>query len=110
MRKNRGSNLEKEIVADLKQIDPECRITRGSGNHTEIADIYSNLFYIECKEKLTKENIIMDYKKEYLKLANKIPINSLKEMFIVIKNKMGEKFVVIKWESFFRILRRAYNG
>lgn len=111
MRKNPGSKLEKYIAQKLRKIgDTNARITRGSGNHTEIGDVSSDWFYVECKEKNNKKNIIMDYDKDYLKLINKIPVNSFKEVFVVIENKYGEKFICLEAETFFRIVKHAYIG
>lgn len=111
MRNNPGSKLEKYIAQKLRKIgDTNARITRGSGNHTEIGDINSNWFYIECKEKHSKKNIIMDYNKDYLKLINNMPTKSLKEAFVVIENSMRERFVVMGVEAFFRIISKGEDN
>jgi hypothetical protein len=104
-----NNELEDYIVYQLKEIDPTVRKTRMSGAGTEISDIQSRDYYCECKIKGTKLNIIMDYKKEYLKLMNEQPLNTLKESFIAIQNSEGKKFIVIEADSFFRILKKGYK-
>ena len=102
--------LELYIAEKLKAIDPNARPTKASGASTEIADVFCKYFYVECKQKLSKLNIIMDYRKEYLKLISQISVESLKEIFIAIENKIGERFIVIDSETFFRIVNKAYGG
>ena len=106
----KGFELEEYIAEKLKAIDPNARPTKNSGASTEVGDIFSKYFYIECKQKLSKLNIIMDYRKEYLKLISQLPVESLKEIFIAIENKLEEKFIVIDSETFFRIVYKAYGG
>ena len=104
---DKNNKLEQYVVEKLKGLGFSARKTRGSGSATELGDVYNDLFYIECKQKHTKENIILDRKKDYLKLKQKISTNSQKEMFNVIENKFGERFVVIEAETFFRILEKG---
>jgi len=107
---SKKTKLEQYIAEKLKKIDKRVRPTRASGASTEIGDIYSNYFFVECKEKHTNKNIIMDYNKEYLKLINQMPVNTKKEAFIAIENKSGEKFIVMEAEAFFRLVYRAFEG
>ena len=110
MRKNPGWELEEYIAEKLREMgDSTARITKGSGNHNEIGDVSCKYFWIEVKQKHTKKNFIIDREKDWLKLANKVPIHSLKEVFIVVENKFGEKMICIKAEAFFRILERNYK-
>ena len=104
-----GFKLEEFVAGKLKEIDKDCRPTRNSGASKEIGDIYSNILYAECKQKLTKANIIVDYKKEYLKLLNQIPLNTTKFIIMVTENKYNEKFVTMDFDTFFDILKRSYN-
>jgi len=105
-----NNELENYLAAKMQEIDPTARKTRGSGSHGEIGDVQSKDFYIEAKIKGTKINIIMDYHKEFIKLQNQLPLNTLKEMFVVIQNKLGKRFVVIESEAFFRILKKGYKN
>lgn len=104
-----NNELEDYLETKLQEIDPTARKTRGSGSHTEIGDISSKDFYIEAKIKGTKLNIIMDYKKEFLKLQHRLPINTMKETFVAIQNSLGKKFIVIEADAFFRILKKGYK-
>lgn len=103
---DKKNSLETYIVEQLNKLGISARRTRGSGSHTELGDIYNDEFYVECKIKRNHENIIMDRKKDFMKLIEKIPTETQKEVFIVIENKYGEKFIVIESEVFFRILNK----
>ncbi len=98
------NSLEQYLAEKLKRLDKYARPTRGSGCGNEIGDISNQYFFIEAKQKLTKENVIMDYKKEYKKLLNSLPINTCKTPFIAIENKHRDKFIVINAEDFFDLL------
>ena len=84
-----NNNLESYIARRLTDCGITARRTRGSGASTEIGDIYNDRFFVECKMKLTKTNIIMDYEKEYIDLLNKIPINTQKECIFAYENIKG---------------------
>ena len=105
----KGFSLEEFVAEKLKEIDKDSRPTRGSGNSLEIGDIYSNLLYAECKQKLTKSNITIDYKKEYLKLLNQLPLDTKKFLIIVTENKEREKFVTMNFNDFFQLVKKAYG-
>lgn len=110
-KRQQGKELENHVANKLIEIgDNKARPTRASGASTEIGDIFSKWFFVEAKQKHSKNNVIMDYKKEYIKLLKKLPINTQKELFIIIENKMNEKFIVIEAEAFFRIVKKAYGG
>ena len=102
------NSLEIYLAEKLKSIDKYARKTRGSGCGHEIADISNEYFYIEAKQKLTKENIIVNYKKEWLKLLSEIPINTLKIPIMAVENKHNEKFIILTSEDFFNICKKAY--
>ena len=104
-----GFTLEEWIADKLKVIDPNAKPTKNSGASGSIGDISNKFFYIECKQKMTKSNIIVDYKKEYLKLYNEIPMDSLKPILIVTENKQREKFITINAEDFFRLIYKVYK-
>ena len=102
------NKLEEWIAEKLKPIDKYARPTRGSGAGNEIGDISNALFYVECKIKGTKENIIIDYKNEWKKLLDDLPINTTKTPLIATENKEGERFITLKAEDFFEILYLLY--
>jgi len=104
---DRKNSLERYIVEKLLPLDPYARPTRGSGCGNENLDVSNKFFYIECKQKLTKDNIIVDYKKEWLKSLNSMPVNTLKPLIIVTENKHGERFVTLSAEDFFELVYEA---
>jgi len=104
---DRKNKLERYVVEKLLPIDPYTRPTRGSGCGNECCDISNKYFYIEAKQKKTKDNIIIDYKKEWLKSLNSMPVNTFKPLIIVTENKPGERFVTLSAEDFFDLLYEA---
>ena len=104
-----NNSLEIYLAEKLKSIDKYARKTRGSGCGSEIADISNSFFYIEAKRKLTKDNIIVDYKKEWLKLLSEMPINTLKIPFMAVENKQRKKFIILDADDFFEICNKAYG-
>lgn len=103
----KNNELEVHMAEGLKQIDKKSRPTRGSGCGNEIGDVSNRYFFVECKQKRTKENIIMDYKEEWLDLASRLPLNTKKIPIVAIENKYGDKFVVMSSEDFFKLAKEA---
>jgi len=103
------NSLELYIAEKLKMLDRYTRPTRGSGCGNEICDVANKLFYVECKEKRTKENITIDYKAEYLKSLKDLPINTDKELLLAYENKLGKKFIVMESEAFFRMIENYFS-
>ncbi len=103
----RKNELEIHMAEGLKLIDKKSRPTRGSGCGNEIGDVSNRYFFVECKQKRTKENIIMDYKEEWLDLASRLPLDTKKIPIVAIENKYGDKFVVMSSEDFFKLAKEA---
>lgn len=104
----KGKKLELYIAERLKEIgDKYARPTRASGASTEIGDVYSKYFFVECKER-NKKNIVISMN-VINKLKNKMPIHTEKEWFIAYKNSEGKIFIITDDKVFFRILRRLYE-
>jgi hypothetical protein len=101
------NELELYVAEGLKRIDKQARPTRGSGCGNEIGDVSNKYFFVECKQKRTKENIIMDYKEEWLSLASRLPLNTNKIPVIAIENRYGDRFVIMSSEDFFRLAKEA---
>ena len=106
MKKNKrekGKLLELWVAEKLQEIgDLRARPSRGSGNATEVGDVYSNYFFIECKSRNAK-NIVMPMQViEHLK--NQIPINSDRIPFYVFENQNKEKFTIMEADLFFKVL------
>jgi len=102
-----NNQLELYIANKLKWIDPNARPTRASGASTELGDVYNTLFFVECKQKRNKSNIIVDYKNEYLKLLEQTPINTKKPVIVATENCEGRVFITMEAEDFFRIVYKA---
>lgn len=102
------NKLEIYVSEKLKKLDKWARPTRGSGASNEVEDAYNKFFIIECKEKHTKENIILE-RKIWKKLINNVPIGSNRVPFYVMENKNLEKFAIIDLDIFFEILYKAYQ-
>ena len=102
------NNLEIYIAEKLKKLDKWARPTRGSGASNEVEDAYNKFFVIECKQKLTKGNIILE-RKVWKKLINNVPIGSNRVPFYVMENMHNEKYAIIDLDSFFEILYKAYE-
>ena len=103
-RKEKGKRLENWIAMKLREAgDVYARPTRGSGNATEIGDIYSNYFFVECKSRNAK-NIVMPIQViEHLK--NQIPINSDRMPFWAFENIDKKKFIIMEGNLYFKILK-----
>lgn len=103
-----GKNeLEIHIAEGLKPIDRFSKPTPGSGCGNHLGDINNKYFFVECKIKHTKENIIIDYKKEWLDLTSQMPLNSKKIPIIATENKYGDRFVTMSSEDFFILAKEA---
>jgi len=87
MSDGKQNKLELWLVEKLKRIDPTARQTKNSGGSTELGDIRNEFLYVEAKEKHTKENIIMDYKKEWNHSIHELPVNNLKPVVMLKENK-----------------------
>ena len=100
----KNNPLELYILEKVKQLDSKAHLTKASGACGSHGDIASKYFIFECKQKLTKDNIIIDYKKEWLKTLNKLPANELRPVIIVTENKQREKFITMSIDDFFALL------
>lgn len=103
------NTLEEYVVERLKEIDPCSKKTPGSGCGASLGDVSNQYFFVECKQKRTKANIIVDYKKEYLDLVGQMPLNTKKVAIIVTENKFGDKFVTLDADDFFDLTEEAKN-
>jgi hypothetical protein len=101
------NSLESWVVAQLQEIDPRARRTRGSGCGVEIGDVSNRYLFVECKQKHTHENIIVQFKDEWQHLLFRVPESSTKIPVMVNENMYGNKFVTLKAEDFFALLCQA---
>ena len=99
----KNNSLELYIAEKFKKIDKYARPTRGSGSKNEIGDILTKDFYVECKQVLTKDNVILR-RSVWINFLSKLPI-TFKTPIVALENKKREKFIVMKAEDFFSLLR-----
>ena len=99
-----GKKLEEYVLAKIKEIDPEARLSRNSGASNDYSDITCKFAFIECKKRNTKNFTIKE--DVWNHLNNNLPINTKKICFMVHENKNGKRLVTLDLEDFFEILGR----
>lgn len=97
-----GAELEEYILAKVKEIDPQARLSRGSGCGNDYADITCNFAFIEAKKRNTKDFTIKEDVWNHLNYN--LPINTKKICFMVHENKNGKRLVTLDVEDFFKLL------
>ena len=107
-RKEKGKLLENFVAEHLKSTDKYIRTSRASGASYDISDIVNKHFYMECKN-WNKENIILK-RKDWLKLLNDIPLNSIKIPLYIFQNKHNEKFAVLLFNDLLNIIKEDKDG
>ena len=92
--------FEDYLAEKLKEIDPYCRATPGSGNGGCKGDIKTDLLplHIECKQKTTKNiTVIMDV---WDKLCSEIPLHVDKLPVYCLEQKDKRRFAVLDLDDF----------
>ena len=102
-----GDTLEQYVLAKVKEIDPQARLSRGSGCGNDYSDITCNFAFVECKKRNTKDFTIRE--DVWLHLNNNLPINTKKYCFMVHENKNGKRLITLDLEDFFRIIKEKNN-
>lgn len=97
-----GAKLEEYVLLKVKEIDPNARLSRGSGCGNDYSDITSNFAFIECKKRNTVDFSIKE--EVWNHLNYNLPINTDKICFMVHENKNGKRLVTLDLEDWFRIL------
>ena len=95
------NELEQYIAEKLKRFDRYARPTKASGASTEIGDIYNKFFFIECKQRNTKNVTIS--KDVWDKLLANIPTHLAhrKMPLYALQNKYKDRFIVMSVDDFF---------
>ena len=101
-KKEIGKKLEEYVLSKVKEIDPQARLSRGSGCGNDYSDITCNFAFIETKKRNTKDFTIKE--DVWLHLNNNLPINTKKFCFLVNENVNGRRLITLDVEDFFRIL------
>jgi hypothetical protein len=102
-----GKTLEWAVAQKLIDLglDKYARPSKGSGNSTEIADIKTSVLHCECKRRDTKSITI--HPEIWKKLLLQKPIDSKKLSCYVLQNALDDKFVVLGFDDFFDLLKKA---
>lgn len=106
--KEKGTDLENYVAHKLQEVlqeSPEIRATKASsgGQHnTEIADINSQFFYIECKN---HEGKFFD-RKVWENLLNDIPLGSTKIPLYIIRDQVEGELVMLSFTDFCSLLKK----
>jgi len=104
-----GNQLEEIVVDKIKKIEPNCRRTKNSGASTELEDVLSSLFMVQCKVDNKSENIIIK-KADWQQLFRKLPIESNRIPIFVNEQKDGIISVTLTIEDFFEIIYKLFDG
>jgi hypothetical protein len=102
---DKKNKLERWVTEQLLPVDKKARPTRGSGCGNEIGDNSNDYLFVECKEKHTKSNIIME-RAIWYKHLNSLPILTKKIPIYVTENKERDKFVILNATDFFNIIKK----
>jgi len=98
MKKEDWEQFQEYIACKLKEIDPNARSTKGSGNKGELADVNNKYMLIECKlRNVSSPNINI---KHWLKLNREVPISSERFPMLALKQKDGYKFAVLDLDQY----------
>lgn len=106
MSNDKGKELEIFVAEKLQEIfqeSPAIRPTKASsgGSHnTEVGDILSKKFYVECKN--NQNNWFR--KRIWQKLLNSLPFGSLKIPLYIIEDEIEGKLIMLTFTDFCRIL------
>jgi hypothetical protein len=101
------NKLEEWLVGQFQHVDPKARKTPGSGCGASCGDISNCYCYVEAKQHHTKENIIVEFKKEWQHLLFKMPLKTVKFPVMFVEQMYGEKFAIMQAEDFFTLLKEA---
>ena len=104
-----GNKLEDFIVDRIKVIEPRCRRTKNSGASTELEDVLSQYFMVQCKVDNTHENIIIN-KKDWEQLFRALPITSKRIAFFVNQQKTGIITITLSVADFFDLVYKAFKN
>jgi hypothetical protein len=107
MSNDKGKELEIFVAEKLQEIfqeNPAIRPTKASsgGSHnTEVGDILSKKFYVECKN--NQNNWFR--KRIWQKLLNSLSFGSLKIPLYIIEDEIEGKLIMLTFADFCRILK-----
>ena len=98
-----GNMLEELVVSYIKPLEPNCRRTKNSGGSTELEDVLSKLFIVQCKVDNSHHNIIIKIA-DWNKLFKKLPIDSRRIPIFINQQADGIVTVTLKIQDYFNNL------
>lgn len=101
--KDVGNKLEEIVVGYVKKFDSKARRTKNSGGSTELEDVLSTLFMVQCKVDNSHNNIIIKIA-DWNKLFKNLPIDSRRIPIFINQQKDGIITVTLKIEDYFNNL------
>lgn len=105
---DKNNPLELYLVEKFKEIDPKAHRTSGSGaGDLSKGDISNKFCAVEAKIKRSHENIIVDYKYEWLKTHDQKARGTSKFVIIATQNCYGENFITMGADDFFTLMKEA---
>ena len=104
--KDKGTKLEFFVSEKLKEVlqDEFIRPTKASGGgqrNSEIGDILSKDFFVECKN--NKNNWFR--KSIWTKLINSLPMGTLKIPLYIIEDDIEGKLIMLSFSDFIKLLK-----
>ena len=106
--REKGNQLEELVVSYIKKIESTVRRTKNSGGSTELEDVLSSYFIVQCKVDNTHENIIVK-KDDFIKLERALPISSTRIPIFINKQKDGIVTVTLRIEDYFSTVYKALS-
>lgn len=107
-RDKKWQKFEDYIAEELKEIDPYCRASKGSGNKGELHDIRTNCgLGIECKQRNTKDVTVRG---EWWKhICEEIPLHANKIPMLALENEKGKRWAVLDLDDFLEMYKELYK-
>jgi hypothetical protein len=101
-----GKKLEEYVADKLQEAlqDLTIKPTKNSGASTQLADILSKQFIVECKKRNTTSISIKE--EVWNKLLNEIPVGSLRIPLYILENKNQKRWCVLDFEDFCTIIKK----
>jgi hypothetical protein len=108
-KKEIGNKLEEIVVSFIKKIDPKVRRTKNSGGSTELEDILSAYFMVQCKVDNIHNNIIIKME-DWNKLFKSLPIDSKRMPIFVNQQKTGIITITLIISDYFRTIYKSFES
>lgn len=102
-----GNKLEEIVLSYIREIEQKARRTKNSGGSTELEDILSSYFMVQCKVDNTHKNIIIKID-DWIKMINALPIDSKRIPIFVNQQKDGRITITLDIKDYFITVYKAY--